>query len=260
VSTPRLALAAVPALALLALDDGRLRLVLPVAALVALLVIGELWLRALTAEAVGAACRIGLVVAAALVTLPLTAITLHLLGVPIRGRSLAFALGAVVLLLGALVLLRERSGRVPADPRFARTVTAVLIPLLLALVVGGSATFAYGWLPHPPQPGFTSVALSGWAARIDRPVAIPVTGLVVPLQVSSAGEPAGTAPLVIQVGDRVGPARPVPLPVDGTSAIAVRVPAPPDGCLHRIEISLGPASTVFYARGPVGPRRAVTAC
>jgi hypothetical protein len=48
----------------------------------------------------------------------------------------------------------------------------------------------------------------------------------------------------------------VRLPVDGTGSVAVHVPAPPDDCLHRIEISLGPASTVFYGRGPVHPRRA----
>lgn len=259
-STTRLALCALPALALLALDDARLRAVLPVAALVALLVIGELWLRALTAEAVAAACRIGVVTAAALITLPLAAIVLHAFAVPIRGRSLAVALGGVVLLLGAVVLIRERSGRVPADPRFAQTVAAVLIPLLLAVAVGGAATFAYVRLPHPPQPGYRSVALGGWAARIERPVAFPAVGLVVPLQLSSAGEPAATASIVVRVGDRVGPPQPVQLPADGTSAVAVHIPAPPDACLHRIQISVGAASTIFYGRGPVNPRRRVVGC
>ena len=42
----------------------------------------------------------------------------------------------------------------------------------------------------------------------------------------------------------------MPLPADGNTSIAVHVPAPPDGCLHRIEISVGAASTVFYGRGP----------
>jgi hypothetical protein len=256
VSTPRLFAVAAPALALLAVEVDRSRWVLPFVALAALLVIGELWLRALTAESVSAACRIGLDLAGGLVTLPLVAIALHTLSVPIRGRSVAAGLGVVVLLLGAVVLLRERSGPVPADPRFARTVGAVTIPLVVAVVVGGAATWAYVRLPHPPQPGYTSVALGGWAAGIDRPVAFPAAGLRLPLMLSRAGQPAAVAQLVVRVGGLVGTSQPVRLPVDGTSAVAVHVPAPPDDCLHRIEISLGPASTVFYGRGPV-PRRPV---
>jgi hypothetical protein len=256
VSTPRLALAAAPAVALLALEDHRLRAVLPLAVLATLLVVGELWLRALTAEPVPAACRLGLDVAGGLVTLPLVAIALHTLGVPIRGRSVALGLAAVVLLLGAAVLVRERSGPVPADPRFARTAAAIVLPVLLAVAVGGTATWAYVRLPHPPQPGYTSVALAGWAARIDKPVTFPATGLQVPVLVSSAGEPATTAPLVVRVGGLVGSAQRVPVPVDGASVVAVHVPAPRTACLHRIEISLGAASTVFYGHGPL-PRRAV---
>lgn len=253
-TTPRLALAAAAALGLLAAEVDRARWVLPAAVLIALLVVGELWLRALTAESVPAACRVGLDVAGGLVTLPLVAIALHALAVPIRGRSVAAGLGVVVLLLGAVVLLRERSGRVAADPRLARTLAAVSIPVVLALVVGGAATWAYVRLPHPPQPGYTSVALGGWAAGINRPVAFPPAGLQLPLMVRREGQPAAEAQLVVRVGGLVGSAQPVRLPVDGTSAVAVHVPAPPDNCLHRIEISLGAASTVFYGRGPA-PRR-----
>lgn len=256
-STPNLLLLAAPALTLLAAGNDRVSWLLPVALLAALLVIGELWLRALTAEAVAAACRIGLGVAAALITLPLVALALQVLGVPIRSRSLAIGLAAVAVLLGAVVLVRERSGRVPADPRFARTVAAVGIPLVLAVVVGGFATFAYVRLPHPPEPGFTSVALGGWAARIDRPVDIPRQGLAVPIRVTTANTPATVVPLWIQVGDRVGPQRPITLPVDGTRSVDVHVPAPLDDCLHRIEINLGGTSTVFYGRGPYHPGRRV---
>jgi hypothetical protein len=252
-TTTCLVAAALAPLAVLAADHHRLRWLLPVACLAVLVAIGELWLRALTAEAVAAACRIGLGLAAGLVTLPFVALLLHLLAAPIRARSLAVALAVVALLLGAVALVRERSGRVPADPRFARTAAAVTIPLLLTLVVGAAATFAYVRLPHPPQPGYMSVALGGWAAGIDRPVAFPPRGLVVPLLVSRAGAPAAVAPLWVQVGDRVGRSRPVRLPVDGTGSVAVHIPAPPDDCLHRIEISLGAASTVFYGRGPLRP-------
>jgi hypothetical protein len=42
------------------------------------------------------------------------------------------------------------------------------------------------------------------------------------------------------------------LPAGAIRSVVVHVPAPPDGCLHRIEISLGAASTVFYGRGPTG--------
>ncbi|MFD0520852.1 hypothetical protein [Paractinoplanes durhamensis] len=37
---------------------------------------------------------------------------------------------------------------------------------------------------------------------------------------------------------------------DTSRSFDVHVPAPLTGCLHRIEISVGGASTVFYGRGP----------
>jgi hypothetical protein len=95
------------------------------------------------------------------------------------------------------------------------------------------------------------VALGGWAAGIDHPVEIPAHGIEVPIRVSSAGEPEVVAPLSVRVGDRpAGPPRPMRIAADTTRGFRVRVPAPPDGCLHRIEIRLGAASTVFYGRGP----------
>jgi hypothetical protein len=264
VTTPRLLAAAYLALVAVGLDLPALaRLRLPAAGpalpwlaaaccLVVLLAVGELWLRALTGEAVPAVARLGLGVATGLMSLPLVTIGLHVSGIHIRGRSLAWGLAALVTVLGAVVLAREhRSGRVPADPRFPRTLGAIAIPGVATLVVGGAATMAYVRMPHPPQPGYTSVALGGWAAGIDSPVAFPARGLDVPLRVSSAGEPAAVAPLRVRVGDRtVAPPRPVTIAADRTSSVEVHVPAPPNGCLHRIEISLGSASTVFYGRGP----------
>jgi hypothetical protein len=95
------------------------------------------------------------------------------------------------------------------------------------------------------------VALNGWAAGIDRPVTIGVRGLRVPIRVSSAGEPAATAQLRVRVGGLlVGRDRPVTIAADTTRSIEVHVPAPRDACLHRVEIILGKASTVFYGRGP----------
>jgi hypothetical protein len=250
VTTPRLLGLVYLALAGLGLGGG-LRWLFPVLCLAALLAVGELWLRALTGEPVPPVARIGLATASGLVTLALVAIVLHLVRVPIAADPLVLGLAALTTGLGAVALVRERPGRLPADPRLPRTVAAVAIPAALALVVGGAAVLAYVRLPHPPQPGYTSVALNGWAAAIDRPVAIPARGLSVPIRVSSAGEPPATAPLRVRVGDGpAGPARPVVIAADVTRSVEVYVPAPPDGCLHRIEISLGEASTVFYGRGP----------
>lgn len=242
--TLRLLAAALVAAGLLAL--GR-PVLLPIVALVALLAVGELWPRAFALDS----RPLGLSAICGLISLPLIALVLHLTGVPIRARSLAAGLAALALLLGGVALLRERSGRAVAGPRLAGPLAAVAIPVVVALIVGGAATFAYVRMPHPPQPGYTSVALGGWAADIDRPVAFPPRGLEVPIRVSSAGAPAAVAPLSVRVGDRpAGPPRPVTIDPDSTRSVQVYVPAPPDGCLHRIEISLGAASTVFYGRGP----------
>jgi hypothetical protein len=42
----------------------------------------------------------------------------------------------------------------------------------------------------------------------------------------------------------------VAIEADAVRSVEVHVPAPPDGCLHLIKISLGEVSTVFYGRGP----------
>ena len=245
-SAARVLAAALVAAGLLA---ARLPGALPLTALIALLAVGELWLRALALELEPAAGRIGLAVVCGLISLPLIALGLHLTGVPIRARSLAAGLAVLAVLLGAVALPRERSGRPGAGPS-PRTLGALALPAMVALVVGGAAVFAYARLPHPPQPGYTSVALGGWAAGIDGPVAIPHGGLDVPIRVSSAGEPAAVAPLSVMVDTlRVAPPHPVPIAADTTSSVDVHVPAPSNGCLHRIEIRLGAASTVFYGRG-----------
>ena len=234
---------------LLALLLGAGRFGMPVVLLVVVLALGELWLRALTGEAVPALARIGLASVAGLVSLPFVAIALHAGGVLIRTTSLTAGLAVLVTVLGAVALLRGRRAPV-ADPRLPRTAAAVALPAALTLVAGAAAVRAYADLPHPPQPGYTSVALNGWAAGIERPVAVPARGLFVPVRVSSIGLPAAVAPLRVRVGDRVVAAKPLTVDPDTTRSVQVYVPAPPDGCLHRIEISLGAASTTFYGHGP----------
>ncbi|WP_250005839.1 hypothetical protein [Actinoplanes sp. M2I2] len=224
-----------------------------VAALVGL---GELWLRALAGEAMPAVTRIGLATVSGLVSLPFVALVLHVSGVLIRPRPIAIGLAVLVTLLGVIVLLRERAVGAPVDPRLTRTLVAVAVPGLLTLVAGFLALRAYDRLPHPPQPGYTSLALNGWATGIDGPVAIPARGVHVPVRVSSAGMPATTEPLRVRVGDRLVSGRALAVEPDSTRSVDVFVPAPPDRCLHRIEISLGARSTVFYGRGPAGPGRA----
>ncbi|MCU7728547.1 hypothetical protein ODJ79_32955 [Actinoplanes sp. KI2] len=285
-TTIRVLAAALLAIAVLALG---LPGVLPLAALVALLAVGELWLRALRLDLEPATGRIGLGVVCGLVSLPLIALVLHVIGVLIRARSLAGGLFLLALVLGGAVLRRERSGRqlrkerselryersgqaeaeaeaadevdrelrwervgpAEADRRVLRTVAAIVVPATVALVVGGTAVLAYVRLPHPPQQGYTSVALGGWAAGINGPVAVPADGLNVPIRVSSSGTSAAVATLSVIVDSfRAAPPLPVSIAADSTSSVYVHVPALPNGCLHRIEISLGTKSTVFYGRGP----------
>jgi hypothetical protein len=250
VSALRLLAVAYPALLILGLLP-RVPWLFPVICLAALLALGELWLRALVGEAVAPAARIGLGAATGLVSLPLVAIVAHLLGVAIGTRSLAAGLAVLATGLGATVLVRERSGPPPADPRLRSTYAAVAVPAAVALLIAGAAVTGYDRLPHPPPPGYLSVALNGWAAAIDRPVPIPARGLDVPIRISSAGRPAGTATLRVWVGaNAYGPARPLPIAADTTSTVRVHVPALPDGCLHRIRITVGGAGTIFYGRGP----------
>ncbi|MEV4344629.1 hypothetical protein AB0J83_09155 [Actinoplanes sp. NPDC049596] len=246
-----LRLVAVAGAALVVLAFGRgLPLVFPVVLLVALLVLGELWLRALAGETMPALARLGLATAAGLVSLPFTAIGLHAAGVPIQARSIAAGLAVMVLVVALVVLIRERAGRVADDPRLARTAVAVAVPGVLTLIVGVAAVQVYDRMPHPPEPGYTSLALNGWAADVTGPVPIPAGGLMLPLRVSSAGTPAAVEPLRVRVGERLVSARPLRVAADTTRAVEVFVPSPPDACLHRIEVSLGGVSTVLYGRGP----------
>jgi hypothetical protein len=227
--------------------------------------------------------RLGLSVVAGLISLPLTALVLYVMGLRIEGRGVAAGLAVLATVLGSYVFVcRPQVGAEPepqqshqshkphpghwvgrvehggtTKARRLSTIAAVGVPALLALLIGGAATVVYQRLPHPVEPGYTSLALAGWAAGIARPVAIPPAGLEVPLEVSSAGEPPQTADLQVRIGERAaGPGMPVAVAA-GTRALRVHIPAPADGCLHPIRISLGPASTVFYGRGPF-PARILT--
>jgi hypothetical protein len=275
VRTAHLLAVAVGILAVLALAPA-VPVLSPVLCLAALLTIGELAVRSLVREPLTPAARLGLAVVAGLISLPLMALILNVLQVDIEGRWLAAALAVLTGALGACSWKRGPAGVAtgphpvhwvggveqpgtttstpPSTTRRGRTVLAVGVPAVLAILIGGAATVAYQRLPHPAEPGYTSLALAGWAAGIAAPVVIPAAGVQVPVQVSSAGEAPSVAQLLVRVGGRMaGPGTPVPI-ADGTRSVQVHVPAPPDGCLHAIRISLGPASTVFYGRGP-GPAR-----
>ncbi len=229
----------------------RLTWLFPVLCLVMLFAVGELWLRALVGEAVTPIARIGLGAAAGLVSLPLVAIVLYLLSVPIRAGSLAVALAVLATILGGFALLRDRLAPTPADPRLLGTYLAVGLPAAAALVIAAVAVLAYDRPPHPQQPGYTSIALAGWAAGIDSPVPIPVHGIDVPIRISTAGAPPSVSALRVWVGPTpYGRTEFLPIAADTTRSIDVHVPAPPDGCLHRILITVDVASTVFYGRGP----------
>jgi hypothetical protein len=220
----------------------------PLLCLAALMLTGELAVRVLVREPLTAPAHLGLVPVAGLISLPALALALHTLGVPIGGRGLAAGLAVLggVLSLGAHRRVRSSTGT-------RATIVAVVVPAGLALLIGGAATVAYQRLPHPAEPGFTSLALAGWAAAIDRPVTIPAAGLDVPVEVGGAGERPSRLALSVEIGARpTGPARPVTI-TGGTQPIRVHVPAPPAGCLYPVRISLGPASTVFYARAASSP-------
>ncbi|XVU23803.1 hypothetical protein ACQPZJ_42215 [Actinoplanes sp. CA-054009] len=248
-TTFRLLGAAAAGLVLLAYGRS-LPLIFPVVLLAVLLVLGELWLRALAAETMPALARLGLATAAGLVSLPFTAIGLHAAGVPIRAGSITAGLAVMLLVVTIVVLVRERAGKVADDPRLARTALAVAVPGVVTLVVGVAAVQMYARMPHPPEPGYTSLALNGWAGDVSGPVPIPAGGLMLPLRVSSAGSPPAVEPLRVRVGSRLVSARPLRIAADTTRAVEVFVPPlPSDGCLHRIEVSLGVTSTVLYGRG-----------
>lgn len=264
-------------------------LLLP-AGLLALLAVGELWVRAVLgrpAESGIPAVRAGLVVLSGLLTLPAVALLLHLLGglvTPIPMIAGTALLATVLAAIGLLRLYFSRGDRpgfddesgVPAQriggpilepsgariPAATRTAVAILLPIVLSLIVGGVAIRAVESGARPTLPGYLTVALNGWAASISHPIAVPVRGLAVPVRITSSGLPTTRQWLRLRVGATVVASRPVTVVTDRVYALSVRVPAlPQDGCLHPIGISVGAASTVFYARSAIGrvapaPRRA----
>jgi hypothetical protein len=325
--------------------------------LVALVVTGELLVRALVGGAPGPvppgrsapglpAARAGFAVVAGLVTLPLVALVLHVLDMPVRRVPLGLGVAAVTTLAAAGALLRARfatpasrpeaaswpeaaarpgervepdqlaeskrpgglpaqrsggsgpgavsggtgrgaepvaeagaisAGAIPAEvgtisagaisagagragaisAGSVRIGVAVVVPVALAVVIGGVAARAYLDAPRPEQPGYLSVALNGWAAGIDAPVTVPMRGLAVPVRVTSAGFATVTTMLRLWVDGRIVAAKPVTVAADTVRSLTVHVPAlPPDGCLRAVKISVGKMSAGFYARGPVADRAA----
>jgi hypothetical protein len=256
------------------------------ACLVALLAIGELWVRALTgrpAETGLPAVRPGLVVLAGLLTLPAVALLLHPLGIPVEPVPLIG--GAIVLtaLLGTAALVRHYAGQrgEPAEPEddqlgvpaqrlagqtphrtgraAARTAAAILLPIGLALAGGGIAIRAVEQGSHPTLPGYLTVALNGWAAGISRPVVVPAQGIAIPVRVSSSGLPTTTQWLRLRVGSVLVAAREVTVVTGKVYALSVQLPAlPADGCPRPVGISVGGTGTVFYARSAVATDRFAT--
>lgn len=282
--TCRLLLIAYAGLAGLLPAAGRPWLAVPLC-LAVLFATGGLWIRALPgvpAETGVPALRVGLAAAAGLTTLPLVALLLHAAGQPVRPAPLVAGCAVVVTGLAAGALLRERlaarrtsaaSGAAlpaqrrhaaSADPRpgYAGTTAAVAIPVVLAVGVGGPAVHGYLTAPRPAEPGYLSVALNGWAAAIDSPVTVPSRGLAVPVRVTSAGLGDTTGLLRLRVGGQVVASRRMTVAADSVRSLTVHVPAlPADGCLRAVDISLGSASTGFYARGlPGAAARKQTAC
>ncbi|WIM95149.1 hypothetical protein ACTOB_007221 [Actinoplanes oblitus] len=230
------------------------------AGLVALLAIGELWLRAVTgppAEAGLPAVRPGLTVLAGLLTLPAVALLLHPLGV--RVASVPLIAGAALLATGLALAARLRRGGpgrrgepLPGEPEpwaVPGSVAAVLLPIVLTLIGGGVAIRAVERGARPELPGYLTVALNGWAAGIRHPVAVPERGLAVPVRVTNSGLPTTTQWLRLRVAGAIVAARPVTVVTGKVYALNVQLPPlPPDGCLRPVGISVGGTGTVFYAR------------
>ncbi|MFC7527399.1 hypothetical protein [Actinoplanes sp. GCM10030250] len=270
--TLRVVLSAYTCLGVVLAADGRAWLALPFC-MIALLAVGELWLRALSGPPVLPGpllergipiARLGFAAVAGLATLPLVALGLHAAGAPVRLLPLTLGGAVTVTMLGAAAFFRARL-RLPAQDDgdsgglsgHARTAVAVTVPAVLVLAVGGVAVRAYLASPRPAEPGYLSVALNGWAAQIDRPVTVPARGLIVPVRVTSAGIDTTRTRLSLRIGGLVVATRPVTVAADTVQSMSVRVPAlPADGCLHAVSISVGTTSTGFYARGPVAARPA----
>jgi hypothetical protein len=232
--------------------------------------------------------RGGLAAVAGLITWPLIALLLHAAGQPVRPVPLVIGCAALVTVLGAAAVVRDRrrtmrpkaarsglpaqrrhaatalpapdersggdlsDGDVISQPprRYVRTTAAVTIPVVLAVGVGGVTVRGYLNASRPAEPGYLSIALNGWAAAIDRPVTVPARGLVVPVRVTSAGLGTTTRLLRLRVGGQIVASRPMTVSADSVRSLTVYVPAlPADGCLRPVDISVGDTSTGFYARG-----------
>jgi hypothetical protein len=273
--TLRLVLLAYACLGGVVAAAGRAWLAVPLT-MIALLAAGELWLRALAGppgESGVPAARTGFAAVGGVATLPLVALGLHAAGQPVRTLPLAAGGAVAVTILGLVALVRirltghrlpaqrdgDRSGQPPAA--HTRTAVAVIVPAVLVLAIGGVAVRVHLASPRPAEPGYLSVALGGWAARIDRPVTVPPGGLTVPVRVTSSGIGPTTAQLRLRVGGDVVTSRAVTVPADTAQSMAVRVPAlPPDGCLRAVHISVGRTSAGFYAQSPSTRKRERTAC
>ncbi|MFI1992226.1 hypothetical protein [Actinoplanes sp. NPDC020271] len=256
------------------------------ACLLALLAVGELWVRAVTgrpAESGIPAVGAGLTVLTGLLTLPAVALLLHPLGASVGPIPLIAGSGLLATVLAVAGLLRlyfsrrarfgepddepgvpvQRVAGQTADPTGsrrragARTAAAILLPIGLSALVGVTAIRTVEVSSHPALPGYLTVALNGWAAGITHPVAVPARGLAVPVRITNSGLPARTDWLRLRVGDVVVATRRVTTMTGKVYALSVRVPAlPPDGCLRPIGISVGGAGTVFWARSDKNPGRA----
>jgi hypothetical protein len=72
----------------------------PVLCLATVLAVGVLWIRALVREPLTPVARLGLSVVAGLISLPLTALVLYVMGLRIEGRGVAAGLAVVATVLG----------------------------------------------------------------------------------------------------------------------------------------------------------------
>ncbi len=230
-----------------------------------LLASGAFWVTVLTGPAAGTddrfpLSRLGLQVLVGLLTLPAVALLLHVAGVRIGRNPVLLALLAVCAVGGTLAEVRGPRRDAPGRP--VGVWVGAGIASVLAIGVGVAAVTWYDRLPRPAPPGYTSVALAGWAAKVTGPVSVPAQGLDVPLRIERRDSRPGDFQLTVDVGDRpAGPAVPVARLGAAGRDVTVRVPPPPDGCLYRVVLRLRPVdpgaadpelSTTLYARG-AGP-------
>ncbi|MEV6342419.1 hypothetical protein [Actinoplanes sp. NPDC051851] len=244
---------------------GRLWIALPLS-VAALLAVGDLWLVALPPPVPSLpGLRAALAALTGLMTLPLVALALYPFGVAVRPLPLAGGVAVVASCLAAASVPSRPSSDFSGTPfvvssapfvvsSVAPTIGAVVLPVIVALGIGGIAVHTYERLPHPAEPGYVTVALGDWAASLDRPLTVPAQGIYIPVRVTSAGLPATRARLRLWVGGAVVATRPLDLYADTVRTLTVRLPAlPADDALHPIDISVGAASTGFYARSTPPP-------